>query len=118
MNNYLKNIILTFFIAIYFVIVFSGSVGAVYNTRVYLPALYLYNLETAEKTESGQSQPNLVSEKPISSVLKVEMPTGINIPVIQCPTIKKFVIIKSARPYQLKPQIVYVRYLPRDPPTV
>ena len=118
MNHIIKNITLTFSFAIYIVIVLSGSGGSLYTTHAYISTSYLSYCETTARTESSDSQPELVSEKPISLIVKVDMQTGFIVPYMQFPSIRKFVIVKSTSPYRLSPQIVYVRYLPRDPPKV
>jgi hypothetical protein len=115
-NNYIKNIILTFCVALYFIVAFSGQIGFAPTTTTFAPTTNICYLETATKTESRTQEPQCVPAKPRPSVLKVEIQIGTIVPPHQFPIIQQFVLIRSSSPYRLSPQVSYVRYLPRDPP--
>jgi hypothetical protein len=115
--HFIKNIVISFAIAIYFVIVSHSNGVSIYKSHIYIPTSFIYYCESAARAESGDSQPEYTSEKPKSLLIKVDIQPGFLIPFIQFPRISEFVVVKSTSPYRLSPQIVYVRYLPRDPPT-
>lgn len=113
----MKNIILIFCVASYFIIAFTGQLGPVPAATTFAPSANICYLETATKNESRTQEPQYVPAKPRSSVLKVEIQIGTIVLPHQFPTVQQFVLIRSLSPYRLSPQVSYVRYLPRDPPT-
>lgn len=118
MEDNTKNIILTFCVALYFIIAFSGQLGFAPTITTFAPTANICYLETATNKESSKPQPQFVMLEPRPFVLKVDIQIGIIVPPNQFPIIQRYVLIRSSSPYRLSQQVSYPRYLPRDPPAV
>ena len=116
-NHNIKNIILPMFVALYFIIVFSGKLGLDPTTTKFAPSDNICHIEAATKTESPTPAPKWLRPKPKSYVPKVKMQVGFTVLPNQLPSIQQFAFIKSSSHYRHSPQVSFVRYLPRDPPT-
>jgi len=113
--NHGKNIILMFFIAIYFIAAFSGTSGTSGIQKNFAQATNHCFIGIATRTEPIP-QPRWEPLKSRPSVLKVEIQTGTIVPPHLFPSIQNFSLVGSPDPNRLHPHISYVRYLPRDPP--
>lgn len=117
MSEYIKHIIVTLSITIFFVLEFLGPAKIVYTANAFNPNQYSYQIETPTNTESGKSQTPSITKRLPPLVCKVQIQSWAIIVSRPFESLQEYIILKTSIPYQLSPHISYIRYLPRDPPT-
>jgi len=112
-----KNIILSIFIAIYLLIAFSDSASN--SPKIFRSFSQSHNLLNFEKSTTNDNE---TAKLPI--IIKKPRPKGFNVKILidlfvpsgELQFIESFDKCHIPITQVFKPQITYVRYLPRDPP--
>lgn len=115
MNNCKTKILFIISSIVFLFFALSWQVQIV-HTASHSTILQISSIETSTRSDSPVPVPKLLAKRPRPSVIKVEIQSGIIRIPDQFARVEKFVIIKTANLYHLKPQFSFVRYLPRDPP--
>ena len=117
MNNQFKNIILTLFVAIYFIIALTGKYDLASNHSQLTSYINACKFETSKNSSTKTNGTKYIAAKPRSLILKVEVKFNSLILPNPLPNDEKFVLIQTLSLFPFKSQTSFVRYLPRDPPT-
>jgi hypothetical protein len=112
----LKNIILGFFVAIYFIVAFLEHGSGVNAAPTSKSSDNICYFEQAAKTDDVSAKTIIIKKKSRPSVLKIKMQVGAIILLHKLPHTEQIAFHQSSDAHQFISQISYVPYLPRDPP--
>jgi len=112
----LKNIILGFFVAIYFIAAFLEHDGGINTASTSKSSDSICYFEQAAKTDDVSAKTIIIKKKSRPSVLKIKMQVGAIILLHKLPHTEQIAFHQSSDAHQFISQISYVPYSPRNPP--